>query len=90
MTIGNTLSENRLAVIGIVLGLLAIVLDLFLLGPIDSFTYVGIPAITIGVISLVRTMKQHGRRRFASILLPLIGIFLGLLPVIYYFAMSSL
>ncbi len=82
MAIIDILNENRLATTSAVLGMLGIVVFFFLYGPLDAFLYLGIPAIVIGMVCLMRLEKLRNRWRPASVVLPLIGIILGILPII--------
>lgn len=85
MAIMDILNENRLATLSAVLGLLAIVIYFLLNGTVNVFLYLGIPAVVIGTISLMRIRKVRDQRHLASILLPVAGIVLGMLPIFFTF-----
>ena len=83
MAIIDILNENRLATTSTVLGMLAIVYFFLLYGTFDAFLYLGIPAIVIGMVCLMRLEKLRNQWRPASVVLPLIGIILGILPIVF-------
>jgi hypothetical protein len=85
MNLLDIFNENRLATASVALGILAIVVFFLLYGTVDVFLYLGIPAIIFGVVSLMRLKKRRDYRYRASIALPVAGIILGLLPILFTF-----
>jgi uncharacterized membrane protein HdeD (DUF308 family) len=82
MALFDILNENHLATASIVLGILAIIFFFLLNGTESAFLYLGIPAIVVGVISIMRMSKLRDHRHIASILLSVTGIILGMTPII--------
>jgi len=83
MAIIEILNENRLATASAVLGMLAIGFFFLMYGSFDAFLFLGIPAIVIGMVCLMRLEKLRNQWRPASVVLPLIGIILGMLPILF-------
>jgi hypothetical protein len=82
MSIIDTLSESPMGTISVVLGILAIVFLFLLQGTVNTFLYLGIPAIVTGAVSLMRIKKTHIKSHKAGLVLPIAGIILGALPII--------
>ena len=81
MSIIDILSESPMGTISVVLGILAIVFLFLLQGTVNTFLYLGIPAIVTGAVSLTRLRRQRNRSHIASILLAGAGIALGVLSM---------
>jgi len=81
MALFEIINENRLATISLVLGLMAIAIFALLRGIVNSFLFLGIPAIVTGAVSLTRLRRQRNRSHIASILLAGAGIALGVLSM---------
>lgn len=67
------LTENKLVIICLVLGIFASV-GSFLLGTVYAFIFLGIPAIAIGTISLFTISEQGGRERVFAIIVAIVGM----------------
>jgi uncharacterized membrane protein len=83
MAITDILNENRLATTSTVLGFLSIAAFFLMQGTVNVFLYLGIPAVVLGVISLMEYREQHHHIHLASLVLPVAGILLGLLPILF-------
>jgi len=84
MEIIDLFNENRLATLSLVLGILETAI-FFILAGSNVFIYLGIPAIAIGVISLMHYREQHHHIHLAMIAIPIVGIILGILPILFTF-----
>ncbi len=89
MALIDIINDNRLATTSAVLGLLAVASYFLLSGMVNVFLYLGIPAIVLGVVCLMRVSEQRGHRPLASFILPIAGIILGILPMILTFLAVS-
>jgi hypothetical protein len=83
MNIIDIMSENRLGTTSVVLGILAIVFFFLLQGTVNTYLYLGIPAIVTGALSLFQNKRKHIQLHPASLVLPIAGIVLGTLPIIF-------
>jgi hypothetical protein len=83
MGIIDILNENRLATTSVVLGILSTLIFFLIQGTVNVFLYLGIPAVVIGVICIMKLEKLRDQRRLDRVILPLIGIILGMLPIIF-------
>lgn len=62
---------------------MANIINFLLFGMVESFLYLGIPAIVCGEISMLRIRNVHEKLPLEKVLLPIMGIILGMLPVFY-------
>jgi hypothetical protein len=85
MSLFDAINENRLATTSVALGALEMAIFFLLSGRVNVFVYLGIPAVVLGVISLMQQREQYHNRHLAIMALPLAGIALGLLPILFMF-----
>ena len=85
MSFADIIREYRLAALSTGLGLMANIVSFALFGAYDGFIYLGIPAIVIGVICLMRDSKLRNLRHPPSTYLAIAGIVLGVLPIVFTF-----
>jgi hypothetical protein len=85
MSLFDVINDNRLATTSLVLGILETAIFFLLSGRINVFVYLGIPAVVLGVISLMQQREQYHNRHLAIMILPLAGIVLGILPILFMF-----
>jgi hypothetical protein len=85
MSLFDVINENRLATTSLALGVLEIAIFFLLSGRANVFVYLGIPAVVLGVISLMQQREQYHNRHLAIMALPLAGIVLGILPILFMF-----
>ncbi|HVM70901.1 MAG TPA: hypothetical protein VMT91_04025 [Anaerolineales bacterium] len=85
MSVADIIREHRLAALSAGLGLLANIVSFAFLGAYMGFTYLGIPAIVIGVICLMRESKLRNLRHPPGTFLAIAGIVLGVMPIILTF-----
>jgi hypothetical protein len=85
MSLFDAINQNRLATTSLALGVLEMTIFFLLSGRVNVFVYLGIPAVVLGVISLMQQREMYHNRHLAIMALPLAGIILGILPILFMF-----